>query len=84
MLIIVKILVHFTGYNDIGDPTFICQFCGANMWYQERTIKQKNTSNPKFHLCCGVGDIQLPLLINPPDDLKHLLFDNDSSDSKNF
>lgn len=44
MFSIVKILVHFTGYSDIGDPTFTCQFlehiCSI---YQEITIKQKNT-----------------------------------------
>lgn len=76
--------LHFVGYIDIGDPVFACQFCGAYMWFQQRTIKQKNTSNPKFHLCCGVGNVQLPLLNNPPGVLGHLLFDNDSHDSKNF
>ncbi|KAK7311202.1 hypothetical protein RJT34_09186 [Clitoria ternatea] len=72
------------GYNDIGDPVFKCQFCGANMWYQERIKKHKSTSNPKFQLCCGLGKIQLPLLKNPPHVLQHLLFDHDSSDSKNY
>ena len=63
---------------------FVCQYCKAHIWYQERTKKHKNASNPKFHLCCGGGKIQLPLLNNPPDVLNHLVFDHGSTDSKNF
>lgn len=54
------------------------------MWYRERTKKDKNTLTPEFHLCCSVGNIQLPLLTDPPDVLKHLVFDHDSTDSKNY
>ncbi|KAF1862248.1 hypothetical protein Lal_00026772 [Lupinus albus] len=72
------------GYFDIGNPTYECRYCGASMWYQERTKKLKTPTNPKFQLCCGVGKIQLPLLMQPPPTLQHLLFDNFSSDSKNY
>lgn len=54
------------------------------MWYLERMNKHKHSANPKYHLCCGDGKIQLPMLSNPPRVLSHLLFDNDSIDSKNF
>ena len=63
---------------------FVYQYCKAQMWYQERTKKYKNTLNPKFHLCCGGAKIQLALLNNPSNVLNHLLFDHGSTDSKNF
>lgn len=54
------------------------------MWYQERIDKYRHAAMPKYHLCCGNGKIGLPLLRQPPTYLHHLLFDNDSADSKNF
>lgn len=72
------------GYYDLGDPTFECQYCGANMWYQERMNKSKHAANPKFTMCCGNGKVQLPLSKTPPKLLQELLFNNDSSDSKKF
>ncbi|XP_019438873.1 PREDICTED: uncharacterized protein LOC109344563 [Lupinus angustifolius] len=73
-----------TGYFDIGDPIYECCYRRAYMWYQERTKKLKTPKNPKFQLCCGVGKIQLPLLMSPPPTLQHLLFDNNSNDSNNY
>lgn len=54
------------------------------MWYQERIQKYRHAANPNFALCCSKGKIQLPLLKMPPEYLRHLLFDNDASDSKNY
>ncbi|KAI5383749.1 hypothetical protein KIW84_070925 [Lathyrus oleraceus] len=72
------------GYYDIGDPVIECQYCGANMWYSERKNKCRHASNPKFSMCCGSGKVQLPLLKPAPKVLQHLLFDNESCESKNF
>ncbi|KAI5410637.1 hypothetical protein KIW84_055960 [Lathyrus oleraceus] len=72
------------GYYDIGDPVIQCQYCGANMWYSERKNKCRHASNPKFSMCCGSGKVQLPLLKPAPKVLQHLLFDNESCESKNF
>ncbi|KAI5432749.1 hypothetical protein KIW84_020161 [Lathyrus oleraceus] len=72
------------GYYDIGDPVIECQYCGANMWYSERKNKCRHASNPKFSMCCGSGKVQLPLLKPTPKVLQHLLFDNESCESKNF
>lgn len=72
------------GYSDIGDQWIECEYCHAYMWYQERINKYKHSAIPKYQLCCGRGKIQLPLLDEPPAVLQHLLFDNDSLESKNF
>ncbi|CDY44620.1 BnaCnng11690D [Brassica napus] len=50
------------GYVDDGDPTHKCEHCGAIMWYGERIEKKRQTKKPKFSLCCGQDQVQLPLL----------------------
>ncbi|RYR59711.1 hypothetical protein Ahy_A05g025649 [Arachis hypogaea] len=38
----------------------------------ERLAKSKQSSQPKFSLCCMDGKIELPLLSVPPDELIQL------------
>lgn len=66
-----------TEYIDEGDPTYKCEHCGAIMWYGERIGKKRKTKTPKFALCCGQGQVQLPLLKQSPDILSKLLNDKD-------
>ncbi|CAF1806308.1 unnamed protein product [Brassica napus] len=66
-----------TEYLDEGDPTYICDYCGAKMWYGERIEKRTKTKKPKFSLCCGQGQVQLPLLKKSPEILKRLLHGDD-------
>ncbi len=47
-------------------------------------MKSKDSQNPKFSLCCRKGKVQLPTLPEPPNFLRHLLFDYESAESKNF
>ncbi|XP_013691111.2 uncharacterized protein LOC106395105 [Brassica napus] len=47
------------------------------MWYGERIEKKKQNKKPKFALCCGQGQVQLPLLKQSPEILKKLHTDND-------
>jgi hypothetical protein len=54
------------------------------MWYHERRQKCKETTSPKFQLCCGNGKVQLPFLKKPPQVLFNLLFDDKSKESKNY
>ena len=61
-----------------------CRHCNANMWYNERISKHKNSSSPRFNLCCGDGKVELPLLQNPLNHLQQLLFDHNVADSKNY
>uniref|UniRef100_A0A0R0HRU7 ATP-dependent DNA helicase n=1 Tax=Glycine max TaxID=3847 RepID=A0A0R0HRU7_SOYBN len=71
-------------YSDLGDQLMQCSHCNANMWYDERISKRVSTTNPTFNLCCGGGKVELPLLQNPPKYLHQLLYDHDTSDSKNY
>ena len=47
------------------------------MWYGERIEKRNKTKKPKFSLCCGQGQVQLPLLKESPEILKRLLHCDD-------
>ncbi|KAL6569893.1 hypothetical protein OROMI_014407 [Orobanche minor] len=60
-------------YLDLGDLIYNCEYCGAYMWYEERSEKSKNPLYPKFSHCCSKGKIQLPLLKEPPLLLRNLL-----------
>ncbi|KAI5395847.1 hypothetical protein KIW84_062147 [Lathyrus oleraceus] len=53
-------------YSDIGDPLIECVHCGALMWYQERTNKNKHTIMPKYHLSGGNGKSKLPKAFTSP------------------
>uniref|UniRef100_A0A0D3A4X1 ATP-dependent DNA helicase n=1 Tax=Brassica oleracea var. oleracea TaxID=109376 RepID=A0A0D3A4X1_BRAOL len=66
-----------TEYLDEGDPTYICDYCGAKMWYGERIEKKRKIKKPKFSLCCGLGQVQLPLLKESPEVLPRLLHGED-------
>ncbi|CAN6895753.1 unnamed protein product [Brassica oleracea] len=70
-------------YTDEGDPKYTCSHCGAMMWYGERLNKRRNAKNPTFSLCCMQGQVQLPLLKEPPSVLKRLM-EGDDSESKHF
>jgi len=78
------IYAEHTVYGDIGDPVWEYPKCGALMWYQDRKSKSRNTSVPKFQLCCRAGKVQLPLLDQPPSLLQNFLFQNATKASKNF
>ena len=79
-------LTHKTisGYSELGDQVMQCRHCNAKMWYDERISKHKDSANAKFNLCCSDGKVKLPLLLNPPKHLQHLLFDHNTTDSKNY
>ncbi|KAH1069241.1 hypothetical protein GYH30_006728 [Glycine max] len=61
------------GYSDLGDQTVQCTHCSAKMWYDERISKDRNTTSPKFSLCCGDGKVEIPLLQSPPKYLERLI-----------
>lgn len=71
-----------SAYEDLGDPTYKCPFCGALMWFAEK-VKNSSNGNPEFSLCCNRGKVQLPRVRPPPrllDDLLH----GRHVDSQNF
>ncbi|XP_048605224.1 uncharacterized protein LOC125582525 [Brassica napus] len=53
------------------------------MWYGERINRRRNTHTPSFTLCCGQGQVVLPLLKEPPEVLKKLMMGDDKL-SKHF
>ncbi|XP_022027999.1 uncharacterized protein LOC110929180 [Helianthus annuus] len=63
-------------YWDCGDADHVCSHCDAMVWYAERTLKHFAPSVPRFSLCCGEGNVILPLLMNPPQPLLSLLNHN--------
>lgn len=63
---------------------YCCQYCGALLWYEERTIKSRETTNPKFSLCCQDGRVQLPMLKEAPSYLHELIRPNGGSQSSKF
>ena len=71
-------------YFHVGDPILVCQDYYALMWYDERSRKDRKCSNPTFSLCCSLGNVQLPVLTDPPEVLKELLFYYNSKEYKNF
>ncbi|KAF5793897.1 putative DNA helicase [Helianthus annuus] len=63
-------------YWDCGDADHVCSHCDAMVWYAERTLKHFAPSVPRFSLCCGEGNVILPLLMNAPQPLLSLLNHN--------
>ena len=64
---------HYTTPWNFGIPSYTCQYCGAILWYEERTKKTQKVSHPKFTFCCLEGRAQIPLLKEAPPLLKFLL-----------
>ena len=54
-------------------PTQTCESCGAILCYEERNVKSRRPSQPKFSLCYLEGLIYLPLLKHAPPVLEELL-----------
>ncbi|XP_056848871.1 uncharacterized protein LOC130499009 [Raphanus sativus] len=71
-----------TDYIDEGDPSCTCSHCGAIMWYGEQINRRRNTHTPSFTLCCGQGQVVLPLLKEPPEALKKLMMGDDKLSKK--
>jgi len=64
-------------YWDIGEPTCICEHCGAMMWYEERVQKQYRATTPKFAMCCSHGRIAIPHYLPLPQPLNDLFHKHD-------
>ena len=71
--ILLILIGKFTEPWNFGKPTQTCESCGAILWYEERNVKSRRPSQPKFSLCCLEGLIYLPLLKHAPPVLEELL-----------
>ena len=67
-----------------GAPTFICQFCQAHMWYQERVGILRETNAPTFFLCYKKRMIKLPPNPSTPTFLDSLLSYDNGQKSAHF
>jgi hypothetical protein len=69
----------------IGKPEFICKYCNAMFWYNERNKKgtYKN-KEPTYSNCCKNGIIKIPKYKEPPTFLQNLLQNKDHPVSKHF
>ncbi len=67
-------------YYAIGDQDQICDYCGANFWFDER-LNYKKCFKPRFgSKCCNKGKIQIPLPRELPPYLDSL-FCSDSEEA---
>src|SRR5271168_4469958 len=53
-----------------------CRCCGALHWMDEK-LSRSSRSNPVFGQCCNSRKVVLPILRDPPQNLKILLEGND-------
>lgn len=74
MHVILNINEVLSGYYDDGDPSFMCDYCQAFMWFGERINRRLTGVKPLFTLCCHKGKVKLPLLRAPPTSLLKLLY----------
>ncbi|KAF7807456.1 uncharacterized protein G2W53_039617 [Senna tora] len=65
-------------YWDVGLPTYECEFCDAQLWFEECVKKTRSNKNPKFSLCCMQGKVQLPSAKKPPKFLEKLISRKDT------
>lgn len=55
-----------------------CKYCGAILWYHERSVKAQKSASPDFSICCMKGKIMLPYLADCPELLSNLLRNTDT------
>ncbi|PWA96547.1 DNA helicase [Artemisia annua] len=65
---------EFPPYDDLGDCTQRCPYCGASFWFGERLMSNGLQSGPpRYRLCCGGGRVFMEPEIDPPEYIKQLL-----------
>ncbi|XP_076950777.1 uncharacterized protein LOC143623852 [Bidens hawaiensis] len=60
-------------FNDLGDCTLSCKFCGALFWNDERITSVPLSRRPRYNQCCKGGRVRLPLHPDPPMRMKNLI-----------
>ena len=70
-LLVFMILYSSRQSLNIGCMDCGCSFCGALHWLGERQSGSSKL-NPKFHSCCKSNAVRLPLIKDPPVELREL------------
>ena len=76
--------INSTGYIDEGNPEFLCKYCGALLWYNERIELYKESDKIEFAICCLKRKIKFPYFREPRSSVASLFFDKNNSNSKHF
>ena len=58
---------------DVGKQDQVCGFCGAPVWAAEFTRRPSGNGPIRYSICCGKGNVHLPLLRESPSELAALL-----------
>jgi hypothetical protein len=67
--------------HDLGSMDIICKNCGALHWNAEKIMKSM-CDNALFGMCYNHGEVDLPVLPNPPELLQTLLTEENSQGSE--
>ncbi|PWA93259.1 hypothetical protein CTI12_AA072420 [Artemisia annua] len=62
-------------YIDIGDPMQTCKSCKAKLWKAETKTKGI-TEEDSFTMCYKKGEVEIPKMANPPNELLELYTGN--------
>ncbi|KAF5378267.1 hypothetical protein D9615_008692 [Tricholomella constricta] len=68
--------------HDLRRMNIECRHCRALHWIDER-LAQSSVTSPRFSTCCDQGQVQIPLLEDPPEPLRNLLL-SDSEEASVF
>lgn len=61
-----------------------CEYCGALFWYKEMIGKVRNTTTPKYTLCCQDGQLMLPIFQRVPPAVDKIMDPNGGKESQKF
>ncbi|KAK9053599.1 hypothetical protein SSX86_024673 [Deinandra increscens subsp. villosa] len=59
-------------YEDLGDSSHTCKFCGASFWYTEHVRNTSLGERLRYNMCCRSGRVCLGSPCQPPQALKKL------------
>ncbi|XP_074339091.1 uncharacterized protein LOC141677199 isoform X4 [Apium graveolens] len=69
---------------NLGRQEETCGYCTAMVWSAEYTGRHVGSGAKGYSICCGKGKVQLPLLREPPPELKGLITPDGLTSNKYF
>lgn len=69
------LLASYADKSYYGPPDFLCRYCGASFWYNERVKSKSSWMKCKmvYNLCCRGAKVYIPPFKDPPAYLRELL-----------
>nr|XP_043639291.1 uncharacterized protein LOC122610362 [Erigeron canadensis] len=59
-------------YIDNGDCTYVCEYCHAKFWFDERVVSLSTRNSVRYNKCCKGGRVHLLFPNDPPSEIKNL------------